>query len=442
MAVTASGIEIDTDKLADNLRILAGIGRTPTGGTSRLAFTPEDMAAREFATAEMVAVGLEVHQDEAGNIIGRLAGSDGERPVVMTGSHLDSVPEGGNFDGTIGVFGAIEAVRAIKARGLTPAAPIEVVVFSSEEAPRFGQGGHHFGSRVMAGLMDLDLLDHLIDENNISLAGALRDVGIDPDQVSKAQRAPGEVAAFIELHMEQGRILRDREVPVGVVTTITGATRYWLTLHGSADHSGATPMKGRRDALTAAAEVVLAVERIGVEMNDSLVSTVGVIRAMPGSISVVPGTVELGIDIRDINGLHLTRAARALRNQIGAIADRRSIVPDLRVLWDDQPISMTPSIRATIAEASEANDLPAADVASHSGHDTASISMLAPSGMIFVRNESGRSHSAAEYVRIEDIAAGSRVLATALLSLANTPLVDEPSGKPTNGRQPRKKARR
>lgn len=430
----APAINIDTDKLAVNLRTMAGIGRTAAGATSRLAFTPEDVAAREFATAEMVAVGLDVHQDAAGNIIGRLAGADDSLPAVVTGSHLDSVPEGGNFDGTIGVFGAIEAIRAIKAAQIVPEALLEVIVFSSEEAPRFGQGGHHFGSRVMAGLMDLGLLNQLADENRVTLADALREVGLDPDRVGRAQRNAAEIRGFIELHMEQGRLLRDREVPIGVVTSITGATRYWLTLHGAQDHSGATPMKGRRDALAAAAEVILAVERVGLERNDTLVSTVGVIHAMPGSISVVPGAVELGIDIRDINGLHLTRAAHAIRNQIGAIADRRSIVPDLRTLWDDQPINMTPSIRATIAQACKVNGLPAVDVASHSGHDTASMSMLAPCGMIFVRNESGKSHSAAEYVRIEDIAAGSRVLATALVMLASDSGADAPAPRPRRGR--------
>jgi hydantoinase/carbamoylase family amidase len=310
-------------------------------------------------------------------------------------------------------------VRGIRKAGIIPSLPIEVVVFASEEAPRFHQAAHHFGSRAMAGTMDLDRLDALTDDDNVSVAEALRRWGLDPRKVSAAQRQPGEIRAAVEMHMEQGRILRDRGQAVGVVTTITGVGRYWLTLHGSADHSGATPMPLRHDALAGAAEVILAVERHAVQLGDSLVSTVGVIRAFPGSISIVPGEVRIGIDIRDVDAIQLKAAEARLRQTIEEVCSRRHLRSELETISEDEPTPMSESVRTTIRQACQQLGVPAEDVPSHSGHDTGSIAPITPVGMIFVRNVSGKSHSPDEFVALDDIAAGSRVLAATLVMLAD-----------------------
>lgn len=415
---SVDSIAIDKDNLGSLFSTMATIGRASGGGFSRLAFTDEDAQARAFVQSRMEAIGLAVRTDEAANLIGRLQGAN-PGPVVLTGSHLDSVPNGGNYDGVIGVLGALEAIRAIRAAGITPAMSIEVVVFASEEAPRFHQAAHHFGSRVMAGTMDENRLDQLVDDDNVSVAEALRRWGLDPERVADARRQSGEISASVEMHMEQGRILRDRGLAVGIVSTITGVGRYWLRIYGSADHSGATPMPLRRDALAGAAEIILAVEHHARDVADTLVSTVGTIRALPGSISIVPGEVRLGIDIRDVNRPQLHVAESRLREAIDDICTSRGLRHELEIISEDEPTPMSASVRKTIRTACDRLSIRTDDVPSHSGHDTGSIAPIAPVGMIFVRNVSGKSHSPEEFVELDDIALGSRVLAETLLLLAD-----------------------
>jgi hydantoinase/carbamoylase family amidase len=411
--------QVDEGRLAAQFARLATVTATPGCGITRLAFSPEDAQARALVTEWMHDAGLEVRVDAAANIIGRLPGET-DQPVVMTGSHLDSVPQGGNFDGVVGVLGAIEAVRALRAAGTRTTAPIEVVCFASEEAPRFSQAGHRFGSRVMAGVFDTSLVSRLQDDDGVTLAEALSGFGCDPERLGEASRSAGEIAAMVEMHIEQGDGLVGRDASVGVVSCITGTTRFRVFVDGEAAHSGGMPMRGRRDALAAASEMVLAVEGVATSQGGTVVATVGTMSAEPGSISVVPGRAVFGVDVRDIDSEAKNVAVRAIRGEIASIASARGVTVTLDEIRDDPPVECATRLREVIRAAADTAGIEYADVASHTGHDAASLSDLTDVGMIFVRNRSGKSHSVDEDVAISDIAQGTRVLAETLARLAGS----------------------
>ncbi|MBA3952827.1 MAG: Zn-dependent hydrolase, partial [Rubrobacter sp.] len=285
---------VDGGRLWKRLSELAEIGRQEEGGVARLSFTEEERAAKDLVASYMEEAGLAVREDAAGNLFGRREGRDPEAPAVLVGSHVDSVLNGGDFDGPLGVLGGIEVLQTMDEEGVEMGRPVEVVAFTDEEGARFSLG--MIGSRALTGTLLQEDLRHE-DRNGVSIEQAMRNAGLDPGKVGEAARPADSLAAYLELHIEQGKVLEGEDLPVGVVTGIAGPVWLRLSFAGEAGHAGTTPMGARRDALAAAAEVVGAIEE---EASDtgSTVGTVGQIEAGPGGINIIAGRVDLSLDLR------------------------------------------------------------------------------------------------------------------------------------------------
>lgn len=396
---------------------LAAINSDPlSDGVTREVFTDDYTRATEYVSALMRTAGLTVRLDAFGNLFGRLEGTDPDAPMLMTGSHFDTTLEAGRYDGVVGVLGAIEAVRRLSAAGWQPARTIEVVAFAGEE-PRFGSGC--IGSRATVGALSRADLDTMRDRNGISIAEAMRSTGFDPDQIDAARINPELVHAFVELHIEQGSVLETAGIPVGVVTHIAAPHDLRVTVRGTAAHAGATPMFTRRDALAGAAEIMAELERLArASGSRSTVATVGVIAARPGAINVIPGEVELQVDIRD-HDLHArTAVVDVFLATIEAITARRGLGLDVTTITRDDPAQCSQLVTEASRSACAALGIDCMDVVSGAYHDAMVLGAVVPIGMIFVPSAGGISHSALEYTSSEEIEYGIQALAGTLESLS------------------------
>ncbi|MHB0869966.1 MAG: allantoate amidohydrolase [Chloroflexota bacterium] len=399
-------------RIQTNLKALAAIGATPDGGATRPAWSELEREAHRLVAQWMKAAGLEVWMDPAGNSFGRRAGSE-DLPTIMVGSHLDTVNNGGNLDGPLGVVGALEVVRELNEKGLTTRHPITVVALTSEEAVRFADTC--MGSKIITGTMARDHLDEIQDAQGVTGAEAMKSVGLDPDRMGEARWDPASIAAYIELHIEQGRVLEKLGKKVGVVTAIAAATRYRATLTGSADHSGATPMGARKDALAAAAEIVLGVERIaGSEAGPTTVGTVGILKVQPGAMTIIPGQAELGIDIRDTSPEPKKVASEKIVAMMEEVCRRRNVGLNLVKLLDDVPAVMSPMIQEALRSSAEKLGYSHHVMPSAAGHDARIMGSFTQAGMIFVPSRDGISHSPKEWTDPEEILAGINVLVDAV----------------------------
>ena len=294
----------DAGRIERHIQALASFGANPDGGVSRVAFSAADLAGREYIKGLMRDAGLAIRVDAAGNIIGRLDGTDSTLPAIMLGSHIDSVPKGGNYDGDVGVIGAIEAAALLREHGISTRHPLEIVSFTDEE-------GGTVGSKAMAGKVGADALG-LMSHSGLTVGDGIRAVGGDPARLDAARRGPDDIEAYLELHIEQGAILDEAGVDIGVVEGIVGI-RWWdVTIEGVANHAGTTPMNRRRDALVTAAELALAVNRIAATTPGTQVATVGQIRAEPGAPNVIPGRVVMSLEIRDLAETKMESIFRAI----------------------------------------------------------------------------------------------------------------------------------
>lgn len=408
---------IDKAALAQDLALLHDVGTSPEGGVTRLGFSPEEGELHRRVRSRLVELGATVRRDAIGNLIARWPGADDTLPAVACGSHLDSVPQGGRYDGVAGVLAALAALRALKAHGLSTRHPIEVIVFVSEESSRFGVAT--LGSKAMTGQADVARWADLKDFAGISLPEALAQAGVNLAQVPQARRRPEEFKAFLELHIEQGRVLEETGNKIGIVTAIAAPSRLRVTFTGRADHSGATPMGLRRDALTAAAELVLAVERHGrAESPHQSVATVGVLKVEPGAMNVIPGRSVLGIDIRGIDKDSIGRLVAGIRADIAEIARRRRLTVQVEDLTAEDPVPLDPGIITTLENVCRRLGVPYMLMPSGAGHDAMNMARLTPTGMIFIPCREGISHNPAEEASIDDLACGAEVLLAALLALA------------------------
>lgn len=409
-------MEINSGRLWSRLMELGEIGKRDSGGVTRFSFTPEEQQARVQVIKYMLEAGLEVREDAAGNVIGRLEGTHPAAPAVLTGSHIDTVPDGGKFDGALGVIAAVEALQVMRERGKENVHPIEVIAFTDEEGSRFGFG--MIGSRAMAGTLRPEDLEHR-DERGVTIAEAMRAAGIDPERIGEAAKHPGEVKAYIELHIEQGKVLENSNSPVGLVTGIAGPLWQQFTLTGQAGHAGATPMNMRKDPMQAAAELLGQIYGEA-ERYPNAVATVGKIRALPGGVNVIPGQVEFSLDLRDIDEVDRDSLEAAIRDQAYRICGNRGIGLQIELLQRVAPAPSSPEVRQAVSEAGRAAGLPSLPtLVSGAGHDGMQFSSRWPLGMIFVRSRDGISHSPDEWSSPEDCAAGAEVLYHALLELAS-----------------------
>ncbi len=405
---------VDGGRLWERLGELAEIGRHEEGGVARLSFTPEERAAKELVASYMREAGLAVREDAAGNLFGRREGRDPGAPAVLVGSHVDSVMNGGDFDGPLGVLGGIEVLQTMQERGVETERPVEVVAFTDEEGARFSLG--MIGSRALTGTLSGEDLRHE-DGEGVSIAEAMREAGLDPGRVGEAARSSDSLAAYVEMHIEQGKVLEGEGLPVGVVTGIAGPVWLRLSLTGEAGHAGTTPMGARRDALAAAAEVLRVVEEEA-SATGSTVGTVGQIGARPGGINIIPGRVELSLDLRDIDEAVRDRVEGRIRERAGEACERRGVGLEFEELQRLPPAPCAEEIQATIAAACEGEGVRPYPLPSGAGHDGMHVAELCPMGMIFVRSKSGISHNPKEWSSPEDCEAGCNVLYSAVLDLA------------------------
>ena len=413
----SSAREIDADRLWSRLSELAEIGKTEGGGVTRLSFTEEERAAKDLVASYMREAGLGVREDAAGNLIGRREGRVEDALVVLAGSHVDSVRNGGDFDGPLGVLGAVEALQTMNERGVETERPVEVVAFTDEEGARFSFG--MIGSRATAGTLAPENLANE-DNNGISIAEAMRASGLNPERIGDAARTRGSVHAYVELHIEQGAILESNDLPVGVVTGIAGPAWQGFTLIGEAAHAGTTPMNLRRDALAAAAEVMGRIEREAASTGTS-VGTVGQLDLAPGGINIIPGRVSFSLDLRDIDEDVRNDVEARIMHEAALLCEKRGVELKTKTIQRLPPAPCSALVRVATREACEELGLEPFELASGAGHDGMHLTELCPIGMIFVRSKNGLSHNPAEYSSKQDCATGVEVLYRTLLELANEP---------------------
>ena len=401
---------VDSNRVQQHLTELARFGANPEGGVSRVAFSDTDVAGRAYVKRLMEAAELEVRIDAAGNLIGRREGSDRKLSLIVLGSHTDSVPHGGNYDGDVGVMGAIEVAQQLRDRHIRLRHALEVVDFTDEE-------GGLVGSRAMAGHLQSATLD-LVNASGRSVRDGIRLLGGDADDIARAARGRGEITAYLELHIEQGGNLERTHTDIGVVEGIVGIHWWEATVTGVANHAGTTPMDQRHDALLAASELVLAVNAAATEVPGRQVATVGRIRAEPGAPNVIPGKVVLSIEVRDLDAERIAAVFERIRTRAAAIAQARGSSIEFRDLEATAAPALTdPRLQRIIDGAAHALGLTTLLMPSGAGHDAQDIALIAPIGMIFVPSMGGISHSPREYTAPADIAHGVNVLMGAVLAI-------------------------
>ncbi len=398
---------INGPRLQGWLRELSVFGAREDGGVDRVAFSDADLEGRAFVQSLMADAGLEMRVDAAGNILGRFSGSESGLPPLMVGSHIDSVPSGGNYDGPLGTLGALEGVVTLKEAGIHPRHPVDVVVFVNEE-------GGKTGSRVMAGEFRSEELE-LVSASGFTIGEGIRRLGGDPTRLDEARVAPGSMAGFLELHVEQGAILEKSGVRIGVVEGIVGIRRWNATVHGSANHAGTTPMNQRRDALLAAAKLVEGVNRAATAFEGSQVATVGRIQASPGAPNVIPGEVTMSIEIRALEMSRIEEVMDRIREEAEAIGVQDGTPIDLDEFYLSGAAPTDERFRRWVELAADDLGLSHTRMPSGAGHDAQAVAHFAPMGMVFVPSVGGLSHHPDEYSRPEDIEAGVNVLLGALL---------------------------
>jgi allantoate deiminase len=402
-------VSVDRARLEKRIGELSAIGGSGTSVT-RLGLSPEEQRARDLVGGWLGARGAKVRRDPAANVYGRF-GDTG--PAILVGSHVDSVPEGGRFDGALGVLCAVEAVDALLDDGVRFRRPVEVVGWCDEEGARFGIG--LFGSCAAFGRLP-EGAGQRADKSGVTIAEALRAIGESGDP-AKAKRDPSELAAYLELHIEQGPRLAERGIPLGVVSGIVGLFHARVTVHGRQDHAGATIMAARQDALAAAADMVLAVESAARRLPDA-VGTVGEISVRPGAKNVIPGECVFSLDLRARDEATVEQLARDVRAAIRRIGDARGVRSSLDVLTRVPAVPLDPKLRDLFLRSAKAVGVDAPELFSGAGHD-AENSQLAgvPTGMLFVRSTGG-SHNPNELATVDDAVLGARALALAVRELA------------------------
>jgi len=413
MTSQVPALDISPETMSSYIERLGRCGEQPGGGLIRPQYSEAWVDAHAVLTEMMTTAGLEVHQDAVGNIFGTLQGTDDQR-VILTGSHIDTVYLGGKYDGALGVLTGIAALDALRSQVGRPRKTLQVVGFCEEEASRFH--GNFFGTRAILGLVEDAELDDLVDSDGVSLREAMRIVGLDPARVGEARRR--DIDVFLELHIEQGRVLEDAKVDVGVVTEITSLAWQLYTVTGRADHAGTTAMRHRQDAMVAAAEMALAVRQVAEEVGDPAVATTGSWTVRPNGSNIVPAEVVFTVDVRHPDEAVLERMMNDMAKCCGDIAQ----ACDVRLAVETvkrEPASPTNSgLRTVLSDAADTCGATWRTLPSGAGHDSQLMARHLPTAMLFVPSRDGRSHSNAEYTTPEDCARAARVLATALHALA------------------------
>jgi len=402
-------LRVDRSRLASHMARLARFGANEAGGIDRVAFSDADVEARAWIAGLMEEAGLDVSVDFAGNLLGRRRGTHPDLPPLSLGSHVDSVPGGGNFDGQVGSTGALEVAQTLADAGHTMRHPVEFVIFPNEE-------GGKTGSRALAGKVDPGELD-IVTASGLTIAEGVRRIGGDPDRLPEVRRPPGSLAAFLELHVEQGAILDAEGIDVGVVEGIVGIMRWNVVVQGTTNHAGTTPMDRRADAMVAAARFVDVVDKTVRGMPGTQVATVGRLAAEPGAPNVIPGRVTLSLEIRDLSMDKIDSIFERLVELAGPIGRRNGTRFSFDRFYVSEAAPTDPAIRDTVERVARGMGLSTLRMPSGAGHDAQSMAHLGPVGMIFVPSIRGISHAPEEFTPPAAVADGADVLLGTLLSL-------------------------
>ena len=404
-------MRINRQRLADSMAELGRVGETPNGGLTRLALSDEDRRGRDLLVEWMRAAGLAVTVDRMGNIFGLRAGREALPPVFM-GSHADSVPTGGKYDGQLGVLCALEVIRTLDDRQLQTRHPVGMVIFTNEEGARFQPA--MLGSGVMAGKIPLEDAYNARDKDGLRLGDELERIGY----LGAEPCVPRPMRAYLELHIEQGPTLEEEKIPVGVVEGIVAISWSRLTLTGVQDHAGPTPMRVRHDALVAAADVIRGVREIPRPVGGDMVTTVGRLDVSPNIPNAIPGRVALSIDIRDPDDARVTRAIGMVDRIVKDAARREGVRYEITHYWRVPRTAFDPEIVDTVERAAQSLGCGHRRILSGAGHDAQYMAAIAPTGMIFVPSRGGRSHCEEEFTAIEDIEHGATTLLLTAAELA------------------------
>ena len=408
-------ISIDQERLSRELEALAAFTDAPAPAVTRVVFTSTDHQGRDYVKGLCREAGLDIREDAVGNTFARWPGRDPQLPAVATGSHIDAIPNAGRYDGTVGVLGGLEAIRALQRAGATPKRSLELLLFTSEEPTRFGIGC--LGSRLLSGLLKAEAGEQLRDRDGVTLNQARQ--GFPGNLASVAMKA-GHYHAFVELHIEQGPLLEQSGIGLGVVTAIAAPASLRVTIDGEGGHAGAVLMPQRRDAFLAGAELALAVEAAALSTGAiDTVGTAGLCQVFPGAVNSVPSRCYLELDIRDIDEARRDRVLAAIADAADDIACRRRVKITTEVINADPPATCAPLVVEALAQSCNALGLPYQRMISRAYHDSLFMSRIAPTAMLFIPCRGGLSHRPDEYSTPEHIAQGALVLAHTLALLAS-----------------------
>ena len=402
-------LRVDGSRLNSHLTELAKFGKTPEGGTNRVAYSDIDQQARQYAMQLMRDAKLEVGVDAAGNIIGRRAGTDAALKPLMIGSHIDSVPQGGSYDGQVGSMSAIEVAQSLAENNVRLKHPLEVIIFQNEE------GGTIGSAAISRGLSEKDL--NIVTNSKKTIREGIKFIGGDPDRLASIVRKKGDLAGYLELHIEQGGVLYNEKIDIGVVEGIVGINWWEVTIEGFANHAGTTPMNQRHDALLAAAKYIEAVNRVVTSIPGRQVGTVGKIQSFPGAFNVIPGKVATSLELRDLDSTKVETLFEKTMVEVRRIETETGTKFDFKQVNGSKAALTDTRFRQTIDESAKQLGLTTKALPSGAGHDAQEIADICPVGMIFVPSRDGISHSPREFSKPEDIANGANVLLQSLLGL-------------------------
>lgn len=392
-------------RIEEHIETLSKFTATPGQGTTRLTYSQEDKQARKYIKEKMKEYGLLVHEDGLGNIFGKLEGTLKDAPSVLIGSHFDSVPHGGSYDGPAGVVAGLEVAALFKEKGVKPKYPLEVIALIEEEGTRFSGG--LMGSRGITGLLSEEEFSNLTDSNGITTVDAMTEIGLDPSLPKK--RDPKTIKAFLELHIEQGPILEDKKIPIGVVETIVGLTQFEITVEGQAGHAGTTPMNRRADALVKAAQIISQLPDLAIEEGEGTVVTTGKLNVFPNGSNVIPKKTVFTVDIRSGKEEHIQNVIRKMNKLIETNKENGIQITATQQLYME-PKVMNPTIVNLLKQTSDNLEIPYCSINSGAGHDAMVLAEVTDVGMLFIPSKDGLSHTPEEWSDSLDIARAVEIL--------------------------------
>jgi ureidoglycolate amidohydrolase len=409
-------LEIDQSRLNREIDALALFSDADVPAVTRIVFSEQDGKARSWLKDHCCKAGLTIREDAVGNTFARWVGAKPDLPAVATGSHMDAIPHAGKYDGVVGVLGGLEAIRALQRSGFVPERSVELVIFTSEEPTRFGIGC--LGSRLMSGVLAPDAAAALSDAEGDTLDAVRRRAGF-AGALDSVRLSDAEYAAFVELHIEQGPILDQEQIALGLVTSIAAPASFRIVVEGEGGHAGGRLMSGRRDALCAASEIILAVERGAVSTGAvDTVATVGICQVHPGAINSIPSRVQLAVDLRDTDVARRDGVQDEIKSACREVAGRRGVSAKVETISSDPPAQSSPEILTALTAACEAEGVTFRRMVSRAYHDSLFMARIAPMAMLFIPCRGGVSHRPDEYSSPEQISRGVSVLARTLASLA------------------------